>query len=241
MAALWEEMPTKGSEEGDLPLINEIEISKTSDVNPLPLGKWIAGYKGIQRSNDAILAFQSLPNDYISEPDRNKRIAEARFLRTYYHYDLYKIFRHVPYIDETVTDTRIPNVDDILPRIQDDLEYASAHLPLSQPEPGRITKGAARSYLGITWMWAKKFDKAKMLFDEVIASGRYALNKTYHENFNSDFRNSKESILEVQQSVNDGALGFNGNAGDVLNFPFGSGPVGCCGFHKYTSTIRRIP
>ena len=227
----------KGTEEGDLPEINEIEINNTSDVNPFPLGKWVSCYNGIQRANDAIRAFQGLKDIEIPDPDRKKRIAEARFLRAYYHYDLYRIFHNVPYIDETVEDTRISNLDNILPKIQDDFTFAAANLPPSHPELGRITKGAAQSYLAITWMWAKQFNNAKMMFDLVTSTGGYALNNTYHENFNADFRKSKESILEVQQSVNDGALGINGNYGDVLNYPFGTGPVGCCGFHQPSQNL----
>ena len=76
------------------------------------------------------------------------------------------------------------------------------------------------------------------MFDSVIASGRYSLNATYHENFNADFRNSPESILEVQQSVDDGAWGENGNFGDVLNYPhWSTAPVGCCGFHQPSQNL----
>jgi len=227
----------KGSEEDDLPEINEVEINNTSWLNPNPEAKWLTYYNGIQRANDAIRAFEGLRDNDISEPDRKMRIGEARFLRAYFHYDLYKIFRHIPYIDETVEDTRISNTDDVLPKIQEDLIYASAHLPWHQTEQGRITKGAAQSYLGITWMWAHKFDRAKVMFDSVITSGRYALNQTYHENFKADIRNSAESILEVQNSVDDGAIGANGNFGDVLNYPHNQGPVGCCGFHQPSQNL----
>jgi hypothetical protein len=137
----------------------------------------------------------------------------------------------VPFIDETLTDVRIGNTTNILPKIQADLQAAVAGLPVTQAEVGRVTKGAAQTVLAITYLWEKKYSEAKAQLDAVVASGRYALNAKYHDNFNAATRNSREGVLEVQQSVNDGTTD-NGNNGDVLNFPYNGGPAGCCGFHQ---------
>ncbi len=228
----------KGSEITDQPDINYIEtrIGLNANNNFL-LMKWLTYYNGIARANDAIKAFRQAENmDY---NHRLTRIAEARFLRGYYHFFLYKIFRNIPYIDDNVTDVRIGNTIDILPKIEEDFLFASRNLPKTQMDDrGRITKGAAQSFYGISKLWENppKYDEAKIYFDSVIKSGIYHLNPTYHENFNAEYNNSPESILEVEQSVNDGAnvdgWSTNGNIGDVLNFPYMGGLVGCCGFHQ---------
>ncbi|MFM8586903.1 MAG: RagB/SusD family nutrient uptake outer membrane protein [Bacteroidota bacterium] len=219
----------KGSEAGDQPDITPLEIHKVDANNPYLEAKWRNYYDGISRVNGAIKAFNSLKQ--ISASEKTIRISEAKFLRAFFHFDLWRIFRNIPYIDETLEDVRIGNSTDILPKIQADLIAAIAGLPVTQPEAGRSTKGAAQSLLGHTYMWQKKYSDAKTQFDAVIASGRYKLNAKYHDNFNASTRNTKEGVLEVQQSVNDGTTD-NGNNGDVLNFPYNGGPAGCCGFHQ---------
>lgn len=224
----------KGSDATDQSYITWIETHKDLNANnPYLEQKWATYYNGIARANDALKVFQALSE--ISEKLRNVRMAEARFLRGYYHFELKKIFGNVPYVDETVKDVRVGNDEQIFTKIGKDFLYASSFLPITQEEPGRITKGASQAYFGIIKMWEQDYDSAKIFFDDVISSNRYELNPTYHENFNAEFRNSPESILEVQQSVNDGAQGGNGNFGDWLNYPFAPGY--CCGFHQPSQNL----
>jgi len=219
----------KGSEAGDQPDITPIERGNVDANNPYLEGKYRNYYDGISRCNQTIKAFQKLEG--ISAAQKATRIAEAKFLRAWMHYDLWRIFRNVPFIDETLEDVRIGNTADILPKIQADLQAAINDLPVTQAEVGRVTKGAAQSVLGMTFMWQKKFAEAKAQFDAVVNSGRYALNAKYSDNFNAAVRNTREGILEVQMAVNTGG-GDAGNVGDVLNFPYNGGPAGCCGFHQ---------
>ena len=219
----------KGSEAGDQPDITPIERGNVDANNPYLEGKWRNYYDGISRVNGAIKAFTALKE--ISATEKATRLAEARFLRAYFHYDLWKIFKNIPYIDESLTDVRIGNATNALPKVQADLLEAIKSLPVTQSEVGRITKGAAQAVLGQTYLWEKKYAEAKAQFDAIVASGRYALSAKYHDNFNAATRNSKEGVLEVQQSVNDGTTD-NGNNGDILNFPYNGGPAGCCGFHQ---------
>ncbi len=226
----------KGSDEGDQAEITEIELHSTLNaLNPYLEAKWTTYYNGIARANDAIKAFISLPaSDVdpsgIKKEFRETRIAEARFLRGFFHFELRKTFGDVPYIDETLTDTRIGKTANIITKIQDDFTYSIEHLPSEQEQIGRVTKGAANAYMGITKMWQEDYAGAKISFDLVINSGLYHLSESFHDNFNVASKNkNKESILEVQQSVNDRASGLNGNPGDVLNVPWY--PGGCCGFH----------
>jgi hypothetical protein len=218
----------KGSEPGDQSEISEIEVHSTlTAINVFLEAKWITYYNGIARANDAIKAFQSLPD--IKDEFRETRIGEARFLRGFFHLELYRTFGNVPYIHDTIADVRIGKTEDILTKIQNDFLYAIEHLPRVQEQRGRVTKGAANAYMGITKMWQHDYQNALPYFDEVISSGIYKLNETFHQNFNVEYKNDNtEAILEVQQTVKDGAMGLNGNPADILNVPAG---FGCCGFH----------
>ncbi len=228
----------------DLPEITAIETSTTLASNSYPEGKWRIYFEGINRTNTAIRAFKGLTDSTKSE-HYQQRIAEARFLRGFYHYELWKIFHNVPYINDTILDVRVGNTIDILPKIQEDFSFAAHYLPPSHPdEPGRVTQGAAKSFLGITWMWTGQWAKAKALFDDVIKSGRYVLNSKYHDSFDPAVRNTpesfhdRESILLAQLSVNEeGANGGNGNFGDVANYPAGKFPLFSWGFHQPSQNL----
>jgi starch-binding outer membrane protein, SusD/RagB family len=224
----------KGSEAGDQPDVTPIELHTVDANNPYLEGKWGTYYDGISRANNAIKTFTALKD--VDAALKNKRIAEARFLRAWYHLDLYKIFKNVPYIDETLKDVRIGNTTDIMPKIQADLQFAVANLPITQDETGRVSKGAAQAVLAYTFLWQKKWAEAKAQYDAVITSGVYKLNDKFSDNFNASTRNTKEGILEVQQTVNDGTTD-NGNNGDVLNYPYNGGPAGCCGFHQPSQNL----
>jgi hypothetical protein len=98
------------------------------------------------------------------------------------------------------------------------------------------------SLLAKAYMFQHKYDSAKSLLDQIIVNGvtaqgmKYAL-VNYESNFNAPQKNGAESVFACQMSVNDGSStandGGNGNMGDVLNFPYGTGaPGGCCGFNN---------
>lgn len=224
----------KGSEANDQPDIVPLERHEENANNPYPEAKWNTYYDGIARANQTMKALKSLQG--VTDAVRNGKIAEARFLRGFYHYELYRVFKNVPYIDETVTEFRIPNDKDIMANIQADLQFAAQTLPLRQSEVGRATKGAAQAVLGLTYLWQQKYAEAKTQFDAVINSGVYKLNAAYGDNFDPAKNNSTESVLEVQQAVNIGT-DDQANNGDVLNYPYGAGPGGCCGFHQPSQNL----
>lgn len=203
--------------------------------------KWQAVYDGVQRANE-VLRTLALATDVT--PDDSKEItAECRFLRGFFHLEAKKIWKNVPYVDETITyqakNFNVSNDKDIWPNIEADFQFAATNLAVTQPEKGRANRSAAQAFLAKVYMYEHKYAEAKALLDVLITSGvtasglNYGFNPGgYANNFNPDpsAKNSAESVFSVQMSVNDGS-GTNGNYGQVLNFPNdGSGPGGCCGF-----------
>jgi len=200
--------------------------------------KWVAMYDGVQRAND-VLRVLPLAKD-ISTTDAVVIAAEAKFLRGHFHFEVKRLFDHIVYADETTTETK--NVDDAgayidyWPKIEADFQAAIAGLPDVQTQPGRANKSAAKAYLAKCYMEQHKYALAKPILEDIIATGKtakgdnYAL-VNYQSNFNGDQDNGPESVWAFQASVNDGS-GTNGNYGDNLQFPNGSGPGGCCGFNN---------
>lgn len=228
----------KGTNAGDQPPISLIEQGNIAADNIYFRGKWRGMYDGIARTNDVLQNLEKA-TDFTDE-ERVQVIAEARFLRGNYHFELKKMFNMVPYIDEKTYDpnnlesTKLPNNADIYPKIEEDLKAAYDVLPTSQSQPGRPTKWAAGALLSKVYLFQKKYAEAKTILEAIVASGKYRLVDKYHDNFQASTNNNAESIFEVQYSVNDGAAGGeNGNIGSTLNYPYGGGAfTTCCGFFQ---------
>ena len=237
----------KGTDAGDQIEINPIERYESLPTNGYFNAKWRNQYDGVSRSNDVIRLIDQAED--ISDADRTRIIAEARFLRGYYHFEAKRMWNMVPFIDEkTVTfsdfaTAKVPNDQDIWPMIEADLQHAFDNLPETQSQVGRVNKWAAGAYLAKVYLYQKKFGEAKTLLDNVIANGKttkgdkYALNAEFHTNFRTSGNNSPESVFAVQNSVNDGAGALNARHGDVLNFTYTGGPGGCCGFHQPSQNL----
>jgi len=210
--------------------------------------RWVVLYTGIQRANDVIRTVRISPG--ISSADTTEYVAEARFLRGFYHFEGKKMWNNFPYVDESISYSKgnlnVPNYAngdyiDIWPQIEADFKYAVDNLPGTQPNVGRVNKWAAMAFLAKTYMYEHNYTAAKPLLDQIIASGTtskgtpYALNPNYQSSFNPAQKNSAESVFACQTSVNDGSAtatnGGNGNTGDELNFPYNHGP-GCCSFNS---------
>ncbi len=208
--------------------------------------KWVTLYNGIQRANDVIRTVRLSTG--ISSADTTEYVAEARFLRGFYHFEGKKMWNHFPYVDENISYSNgnldVPNYVngayiDIWPDINADLSYAVNNLPGTQPNIGRINKWGAMAFLAKAYLFQHKYDSALTLLNQIVSGGttsngtKYALDPNYESNFNPAQKNSPESVFAVQASVNDGSStstnGGNGDTGDELDFPYNHGP-GCCGF-----------
>ncbi|MCP9769757.1 RagB/SusD family nutrient uptake outer membrane protein [Lacihabitans sp. LS3-19] len=230
----------KGTDAGDQPEQSFIEQYNWLADNTYFLGKWWHSYDGVARANEVIQIVGSPDVKDMSEAEKAQVIAEARFLRAHYHFEAKKMWGNVPYIDDKIyvgsdpSSTKIPNTEDIWPKIEADLEFAASTLPAVQAQKGRATKWAAKTYLAKTKIFQKKWSEAKALLEDVYNNSGKKLVANYHDNYRSVTTNNVESIFEVQFSVNDGTTGNNGNAGDNLNWPYSSTAPGrgCCGFYQ---------
>ena len=197
--------------------------------------KYQAIYWGIRRANATLLLLAKTPA--ITGTQADQITAEAKFLRAYFHFDGYKMWKNIPYVDETVTEFRQKNDVDIFPKIEADLKDAIAKLPLvSSASSGRTNKGAAEALLARAYLHVGKYAEAKPLLADIIASAKYGLVDNYHDNFDAAKQNNKEMVFAYKSSVNDGAPeSANGNFGErLVGVHNMTGVNGCCGFHTAT-------
>ena len=233
----------KGTDSNDQPEISLIESYQHTPALIHFRGKWRAVYDGVARTNDVLQAADKATD--MTAVEKTQAIAQARFLRGHYHFEAKKMWNNVPYIDEKTYDpsepnsTKVPNSKDIWPNIVDDLKFAYDNLPNTWAgQPGRATKWAAAALLGKAYMFQGKFAEAKPLFEAIVNSKQYDLMPKFHDNFRSEMNNNKESIFEVEFSINDGAaINNNGNRGGTLNYPYGGGVTTCCGFFQPTQNV----
>ncbi|WNJ17661.1 RagB/SusD family nutrient uptake outer membrane protein [Pontibacter sp. G13] len=228
----------KGTDVGDQPQINPIERFQATPDNDYFLGKWRAVYEGIARAN-SVLRIAGI-TEGLDANALTQYQAEARFLRAHYHFEAKKMYDNVVFVDETMTTDEqllIPNDKDVWPQIVADFQYAMENLPPAQDQTGRATKWAAQAFLAKAYMFQGNHAAAKPLLDGIMNEGPFDLFDCYHDNFNTANNNGIEAIFQVQNSVNDGAVGENGNWGDVLNYPYTGGPGTCCGFHQPSQNL----
>jgi hypothetical protein len=231
----------KGSDPGDQPEINQMERFEVLPNNGYLNAKWTTVYDAISRSNNVL---QLLPDVLdISDADKTRIEAEARFLRAHYHFEAKKVWNNVPYVDENTIDlsdfnsAKLANDVDIWPMIEADFQFAYDNLPATQAQIGRANKWAAAAFLAKAYMFQKKYADARPLLNTIIEEGvnaagvKYQLTENFFDNFTPGLQNNSETVFAVQNSVNDGGAANNASAGEVLNFPHnGKGPGGCCGF-----------
>ncbi len=225
----------KGTEFTDRVDDNPVMRYELTPSNPLVGTKWNGSYDGIGQANNVLKIMAKVTD--MTDAEKKQVAGEARFIRAHHHFEAKKMWKNVPYIDETTTDYKGGNATDIWPKIEADFKFAYDNLDEVKPYKGSANKWAAACFLAKVYMFEKKFAEAKVLFTTIIANGKnsqgvkYALTPNYHDNFRVTKENNSETIFAVQSSYGDGST-TNGNYDNILNYPHGGGskPGGCCGF-----------
>jgi hypothetical protein len=229
----------KGSNSGDQLEMNQIQTYSEDGSNAKINNKWRMLYEGISRCNNTIVTCGlAVDAGEITEEQATLIVNQARALRGHYHFEAWRMWKDIPYVDETTDPVTVTNTVDISDKILDDLRAGTA-LPNDMEQVGRFNGTVCRVLLA----------KALMQMDHNYAEALTLLNTaktgtkpngdpigladTYGEIFDIANRNGIESVYTVQYSVNDGSGGANAGNGEVLNFPYkgnNASPAGCCGF-----------
>lgn len=240
----------KGTDAGDQPEQSFLEKYDFQATNLHLRNKWRAVYKGVARSNDVLNTLKDA--EEVGEDRRAQIIAEARFLRGFFHFEARKMWRRVPYIDDAtfvlddLESSKVPNDQEIWPLIEADFEAAMNVLPEFQNAVGRPTKWAAAAFLAKAKMFqgwdqstgaanTAKLQEAKVILEDILANGGFSLVPTFEENFLVGTRNNAESIFEIQFSISS-ATTAAANEGTTLNYPY-TDPWGCCGFYQPSQNL----
>ncbi len=174
---------------------------------------WGRNFSGINRANTILSKLDGVP---MEEALKQRFIAEAKFLRAYYYFDLVRLFRNIPLFTSLLSPSEFFSVEQVPPeevfaQIEKDLNEAIPNLPLTVPEDenGRVTKMAATALLGKVILWQNDENRmleAANLFDQVNTSGIYELVENYADIFRPDNKFNKESIFEITHTS--AAIGY---------------------------------
>lgn len=215
------------------------------------LSHWQRSYFGIFRCNQLIDRDYDLMTDTIT-----RYLAEAKFLRAYYYWELVTFFGDVP-----IVDWRISLADpyparnskaDVYAFIENDLKDAIEVLPTKSQyasnDRHRASKGAAQALLSKAYIFQEKYPEAKIVLEDLISSGEYRLDTNYAHIFSVSGEFGVESIFEINYTRNYGSdwtanrsRALEGNVNSQLMGVRGLGPnnfyQGGWGFNKVETSL----
>lgn len=181
------------------------EMIHTPDNDALrSVFQWM--YAGISRAN-FILEFK----DKTNFKGKEQVIAETKFLRSYYYFELVKFFGDVPmYLDKRITIEEAQQIDrtpkaEVYAQLERDLLASIPNLPVTAGQKGRVTRAAAQALLGKIYLYQNKFSESAKMLQTVINSGQFQLVSDYNKIFGLKDENNSESVFEVQYIGTEGA------------------------------------
>lgn len=189
---------------------------------------WDRNYTGIFRAN---VLLEKLPGVLMDEAEKRRFVAEAKFLRAVFYFDLIRLFKNIPLIMEPVPANQMYDVVQALPAevyaaMEKDLNEAIPDLPRTIPvdtEGGRATQGAGKSLLGKVLLQQEKFLQAAEQFKEVngdipgnVSQYGYKLLSNYGDLFVIKNKFNSESIFEICHTNTSGGGWDDPNEGNLI-------------------------
>lgn len=231
----------------------DISHYRLSTTNKYVESVWNDTYKGLERANYMIEGIEQMKG-YSKSAVLQSLVAEAKFLRAFFSFNLVKYWGDVPYKTFYTTnyeDTYQPRTsrDEIYNQIVDDLCFAKSHLEWATEadSPERATQGAARALLMRALLFRAGYslnmngeltrpdDEIRHEYYNQIVSEWEAFAESNHgfyeggyeelfKSFSAGKLNTKESIFEVAFYTLDGKTGARGYWG-TYNGPYVDAPV----------------
>jgi hypothetical protein len=192
-----------GENAADWAELQQLKDFQGNAGNSICFYRWSEFYQGVYRAN---LAIANIPGIDMDVTLRARLVAEAKYLRAYFYFQLVKTFGRVPLVVKALTPNEYcqprATIEECWAQIEKDLIEAAADLPQKSAyggeDLGRATKGAANALLTKAYIFQKKWGDAKARADSVINSKEYDLEPNYADVFKLSRKNGIESIFENQ-------------------------------------------
>ena len=250
----------KGSTYQDQPDFTSLETYSFTTDNGYLEKKWRLNYNSVFKANNVIKVANQCKDELSAVAGQEKdfyteTIAQARFMRGFWHFELLKTFgAAIPFVDDVAmtadVDPKVSNVDEsgnyiyIWDKIIEDLQFAYDNLPdivndyiiwtaaalmakvkMYQSSPYNGTNGTSNH-------WAE----VKTILEDVMANGKdnngtkFRLADTYEELYTAGVSDwTGESVFDVQQAVTgtvEQTANINGAWHTAFNGALGTGGWG---------------
>jgi hypothetical protein len=196
---------------------DEDELNKflIPTTNALVHSIWLKNYTGIYRAN---LLLERIGDIDASDEFKARLIAESKFLRAHFYFELVRFFENIPLVTETAKGPSDYSQEQSAPRnvynlIAQDLLDAIEDLPeeIAANDRGRVSKWAAqgmlaRIYLFYNGVYGSELDAAGVTVDrnfvlagleDLITNSGHALLEDYGEIFRIPSEFGPESVFEI--------------------------------------------
>jgi hypothetical protein len=174
---------------------------------------WTWGYEVISKASYIIDYAENEDIEWALPTDKNRVVAEAKFMRAYAYKFLVWTFGDIPLVKEAITKaktdfTRDP-VADIWAFIREDLEFAVEYLPETTDKSGKLVKAAAQHFLAETYLTLGEDALAEQIAQKVVDNPNYGLIKErfgtqtgnpgdyYHDLFDYHNQNDPNNIEAI--------------------------------------------
>ena len=225
----------EGTQAGDQPDWNALEIYSISSANPYILQKWQAIYEVVKRCNNILSILNRAGEGSISNADQIA--GQAQFIKALWMFEGIRMFgAAIPYVSvedyDANVDPQVSNVDEsgnyvyIWDKVEADLKDAISKLPATWGEGnyGRATSWQAKALLGKVYLyWSSpytghngtntgKLSEAKSLLTEVLNSGvdakgnKFKMLNNYADLFAAGHDWDGESILDIQLTLDGSSI-----------------------------------
>lgn len=205
-----------GSDAGDQPFVTDLGFGRALSSNTTLSRTWQGCYTAIANCN---VGLDVLPNANLKDASGNpldenvkkRYLAEIRFLRAFFYFDLVRIYGGVPLVTKTLSvedrgDLKRSSADSIFQFIVNEWTAVIPDLPtksqLSATELGRVTQEAVQSMLARAYLFFAGEDntlyaKARDAAKAVIDSKAFSLTPNYQDLWLPNGYKSDEPIFMV--------------------------------------------
>lgn len=202
-----------GGELGMEGYIHQLEMGNVQSDNATVLNKWRNSYYSIVRCNVALRGILNAPQ--LDDATKASYAAEMRTLRSFFYFELYRLFERFPYFDETVEMPSKCRADEytraqIYDFITTDLKESYELLPETQAKPGRFNRYVAAALMARVALFESDWATAEKYAGYVIDSHQYELYPNFLDMSKAEFNNQYESVMAIQFS--------SANSPDQYNF-----------------------
>lgn len=176
---------------------------------------WNKCYRAVR---DANVLLDNIAEIQMAEATKKVYEGEAKFLRAFAYYLLNDWYGPVPLITtaaNNVESLQRATEAEMNTFLEREFTEAAALLPVTQPEYGRATKGAALGFLTKFYLNARQWQKSADVAQQVIALAVYNLYPNYVNMFKVENERNSEFIF-VSPAVN---IAGQGNQWMAVSFP----------------------